>query len=461
VIPLASSHPFPGLPEWLAWLFVTEFAVVVAGVIWVAILFVRSELAYRRAPEPLQQLPTDLLWIFLVPALNEETTIEDSVRRLLGVDVPNRVLLVVDDGSTDGTPELLAGIEHPDLAVLRRDPPEAQQGKAAALNAAWRHIEAEVLQEGRFAGWPRDRVVVGIVDADGRLGLAAPLLVAAWFANARVGGVQLLVRIYNRHRPLTWCQDVEFSIYAQLYQLGRVGWGTAGMGGNGQFNRLSALDDVADEVGPWRDRLTEDQDLGLRLIEAGWHNAQEVRGSIDQQGLSSLVALYRQRTRWAQGGLQAFSLLRVPFRAPISLGARFDLLAYLLLPVLQAIVGLGLVTAIAIWIFAHVPLFPDDLATFVFFLAVGFGGPFFGLFAIGRGSSRLRRLATTALFVLPYVAYSWLIFPVLVRAALRQLIGRGSWAKTAREPLGLGEGVDDAGAPVPDEERAVGSTRER
>lgn len=45
-------------------------------------------------------------------------------------------------------------------------------------------------------------------------------------------------------------------------------WGTAGLGGNGQFNRLSALDEIADHDGPWHDRLTEDQDLGLRLIAA-------------------------------------------------------------------------------------------------------------------------------------------------------------------------------------------------
>ena len=45
-------------------------------------------------------------------------------------------------------------------------------------------------------------------------------------------------------------QDVEFSVYGYLFQAGRDDWGTAGMGGNGQFNRLSALDDVADEAGP-------------------------------------------------------------------------------------------------------------------------------------------------------------------------------------------------------------------
>ena len=48
--------------------------------------------------------------------------------------------------------------------------------------------------------------------------------------------------MYNRQHPLVWLQDVEFGVYGHLFQAGRDHWGTAGMGGNGQFNRLSALD---------------------------------------------------------------------------------------------------------------------------------------------------------------------------------------------------------------------------
>ena len=69
---------------------------------------------------------------------------------------------------------------------------------------------------------------------------------------------------YTPSRDAARSGDV--NVDGNLFQAGRNDWGTAGMGGNGQFNRLQALDDVADAVGPWRDRLTEDQDLGLRLI---------------------------------------------------------------------------------------------------------------------------------------------------------------------------------------------------
>ena len=51
-------------------------------------------------------------------------------------------MIVVDDGSDDATPDLLAAMDDPFLRVLRRDPPDARQGKAAALNNAWHHVHA-------------------------------------------------------------------------------------------------------------------------------------------------------------------------------------------------------------------------------------------------------------------------------------------------------------------------------
>ena len=137
----------------------------------------------------------------------------------------------------------------------------------ARLRRSTPHITASA--QG-LPGVDRERVIVVVVDADGRIAPTAPHFVAAHFEDPQVGGVQALVRIYNRTGFLTQMQDVEFSVYGSVYQAGRNHAGTAGMGGNGQFNRLSALDAIADGDGPWRNRLTEDQDLGLRLLAAGW-----------------------------------------------------------------------------------------------------------------------------------------------------------------------------------------------
>jgi cellulose synthase/poly-beta-1,6-N-acetylglucosamine synthase-like glycosyltransferase len=428
---------FQGLPLWAEVLFTATLALIVAVLAWTAVLFASSRRALSRAPEPDPKAADEYLWIFLVPALNEELTIADSVRRLVAVEAANKEVVVIDDGSTDGTAAVLAGLDVPELEVVRRTPPDARRGKAAALNAAWRHLEA-LLSSGRYAGWPRERVIIVVVDADGRLAAGAPAQVAPHFADPRLGGLQVRVRIYNRHAPLTWCQDVEFGIYGALFQAGRTPWGTAGMGGNGQFNRLAALDAVADsrDGGPWRDRLTEDQDLGLRLIAAGWRSVAEAGTTVDQQGLPGLRRLLRQRTRWAQGNLQAMAHLGRIARADLPLLVRLDLIAYLLQPAMQALVGVSFAVSIVFAAFGVAEFFGEhDWFVIAALFILGFGGILLG--CVARGIERGVRGVVVGLLIVPVVsAYAWLIWPVLTAAALRQLRGRTGWAKSAREPVG-------------------------
>jgi len=201
------KSPFAGLPIGWEVLFTVALAVITGMFLWTVLLFVRGRHAAARPP-PVPPDGTDrFVWVFLVPALNEELTIRDSLDRLLAIELERRRILVIDDGSDDRTPEILRRIEHPDLFVLRRDPPEAREGKAAAINHGYRALE------GLLGGdVDREHVIVVIVDADGRLDPSAPAYVAAHFENPCVGGVQGLVRVYNRGGLLTWLQDLEFSV---------------------------------------------------------------------------------------------------------------------------------------------------------------------------------------------------------------------------------------------------------
>jgi len=70
----------------------------------------------------------------IMAAYNEAETITDAVEEVLEVDYPCDVeLLVVDDGSTDATPLLLAQLDDPRLVVIRHS---ANQGKGAAVLTA-------------------------------------------------------------------------------------------------------------------------------------------------------------------------------------------------------------------------------------------------------------------------------------------------------------------------------------
>ena len=111
---------------------------------------------------------------------------------------------------------------------MRRDLPNARKGKAQALNAAYHRIGS------LLPDVDRERVIVVVVDADGRIAASAPRFAAAHFADPEVGGVQALVRIYNRTGFLTRMQDVEFSVFASVYQAGQEpargppAWGATG-----------------------------------------------------------------------------------------------------------------------------------------------------------------------------------------------------------------------------------------
>ncbi|HEX2086627.1 MAG TPA: glycosyltransferase family 2 protein [Solirubrobacteraceae bacterium] len=77
-------------------------------------------------------VPPDLT--ILMPVYNEEGRVREAIERTLGAEYPfTYELLVVDDGSTDGTPAILAEYEsQPSVRVLRLSP---NRGKGAALRA--------------------------------------------------------------------------------------------------------------------------------------------------------------------------------------------------------------------------------------------------------------------------------------------------------------------------------------
>lgn len=436
-------HLYDGLPWWSIPIYLVALAFVLCSFASLIVLLSRASAQrrhMRRAPDSREASGEDrFLWVFMVPALNEEITIADAVGRLLEVEVTNRSILVINDGSDDRTGEVLAGMDAPGLTVLTRTPPNARQGKSEALNDAWRYLHEVVLGSGEFAGWAPENVIVTIVDADGRLDRKA-WRVAPTFTQRRIGGVQSLVRIYNQNSFLTLCQDIEFAVFGSIFQLGRMGWGTANMGGNGQFNRLAALDSVAipdaeGRLGPWRaGRLTEDQDIGLRLIHAGWRGAQSTSVTIDQQGLHSLRQLYRQRTRWAQGAWQVLDLIPKSLaNRNLRLGVRIEQFWYLLTPIVQAWVGLSVALSV---IFLAFDIVRPEWTLFIVVLFYAFSaGPGIVGVLFSRRRKGLGPFIVNVLLAHLYLFYSWLIYPVVYRALLRQLLRRKSWAKTRREAI--------------------------
>ncbi len=283
-----------------------------------------------------------LFFVFLVPCLNEELVIGASIDRLLALPGDRFAILVVDDGSTDRTAEIVQGYDRQRVWLLQRMLPDAQQGKGAALNAAYNYLR----RSGRLQGHRLDQVVLAVVDADGRVEPDVLFEVAPYFGDPGIGAVQIGVRMYNAGDTLlARLQDFEFVSFTEVFQRARHQIGSSGLGGNGQFNRFSALNTLGDE--PWTDCLTEDLDLGICLLASGWRNAFCSTTWVNQQALTNVRRLIRQRGRWFQGHLQCWRRLGIVIRAPVKLRATADLVHNLVGPALVLLMSLSVALFVA------------------------------------------------------------------------------------------------------------------
>lgn len=277
----AALRWFAGTPVYdLALGFVAGYPLV-TGVMWT----LTSLIFYsRNEREPLTPLPDDELPFVsvIVAAYCEETVIERTLAALLALDYPRYEIVVVDDGSTDRTVEILA--PYAADGRIRLLEKRQNEGKAMALNDAIPIARGDI---------------VTIVDADIQPGPDTLRHLVGHFRHGRVAAVAGNPQVTNTSSLLAKLQATEFaSIVSVLRRAQRV-WGRIlTVSGAVCAFRKSAIVDVG-LFDP--EMATEDIALTWKLQRKFYDVRYEPRAVVAMQVPETLGGLYRQRKRWATG----------------------------------------------------------------------------------------------------------------------------------------------------------------
>jgi cellulose synthase/poly-beta-1,6-N-acetylglucosamine synthase-like glycosyltransferase/peptidoglycan/xylan/chitin deacetylase (PgdA/CDA1 family) len=250
--------------------------------VFILLGFARRHVRLVRGRPPEEEITPPVS--IVVPAFNEAVGIVRTVRSLVDSDYPELEIVVVDDGSTDGTGDLVEELALPGVRLLRQ--PNA--GKPAALNTG-------------IAETSHDVVVM--VDADTVFEPDTLRKLVQPLRGTDVGAVSGNTKVGNRGRLLGRWQHIEyvmgFNLDRRLFDV--LQCMPTVPGAVGAFRR-QALVDVGGVSGA---TLAEDTDLTLAIGRAGWRVVYAEEARAWTEAPASLRELWRQRYRWCYGTLQS------------------------------------------------------------------------------------------------------------------------------------------------------------
>jgi len=267
----------------IATVFILGIVLVSGRAVIIGILAIIEKLRPDNAtlPEPPPGLTV------LIPAHNEESVIVQTVQSVLHSDLNDIQVIVVDDGSSDRTLELLESNfgKNDRVQIIH----QVNRGKAAALNNALLEAKTEF---------------VVTIDADTEIEPNAIRKLLRHFSDPKVGAVAGNVKVGNRSRWLTRWQALEYITSQNMEKRA--------------FDLLNCITVVPGALGAWRreaieaaggitaDTVAEDADLTIAIRRLGWRVTYDEEAIAWTEAPETPGQLIRQRFRWTFGTLQSF-----------------------------------------------------------------------------------------------------------------------------------------------------------
>jgi cellulose synthase/poly-beta-1,6-N-acetylglucosamine synthase-like glycosyltransferase len=250
--------------------------------LFISIFWIR---VYLKRPEIPRNVPDEWpLVSIIVPAYNEEDTIQNCIESLLDLDYPRDKLevIVVNDGSTDATEEKARTYQNRTVTVYSKE----NEGKGAAVNHGLEPAKGEYVVS---------------MDADSFAAEDAFKKLVSGFTSEDVGAVTAAMKIHEPGTIMQKLQAVEYFMAIWLRRQMGLTDTIQAIPGPFSMYRKSVLDEVGyfDE-----DNLTEDGEMAMRLHYYGYkiHNIPDA--DIYTVGPPTVKGLAKQRLRWYRGLFQ-------------------------------------------------------------------------------------------------------------------------------------------------------------
>ena len=347
----------------------------------------------------------------IVPGYNEAVVITNCVESILASRYLRLEIILVDDGSTDNTASIMAGLadQHDRVRFISK----ANGGKGAALNTGIAAAHGDVLM---------------FVDADGIFAPDTVLYMLEGFDHPKVGAVCGDDRPVNLDRIQT----------RMLAILSHVGTGLV----RRALSLMHCLPIVSGNIGAFRtdlvrqvggfceDTLGEDLELTWRVYGAGYRVNFQPKALVYAESPSTMGGLWRQRVRWSRGLLQTLRMharmLGTWDHGPFGLFLIFNAVTMVLIPVLQLFI-LGILPFL--YLAGKGPIPGEVLAI------LGWLGLFVSLllivFSIGLNKSWRDLRFVWTVFLWPF--YSVFVGLALASAIVKELRGSPArWNKLQR-----------------------------
>jgi len=221
----------------------------------------------------------------VVPGWNEEKTIGKTVESILALNYPKDKLklILVDDGSTDGTWEAMSKFSSlPNIRLFRKE----NGGKYTALNLALEHTDTDFF---------------GCLDADSFVDREALVRIMSYFAKDALA--MAVVPSVIVHEPKNFIQTAQKAEYNMgVYSKKILGFLGAINVTPGPFTIFRKK--VFDDLGPYKHaHNTEDMEIAYRMQRHGYKIDHCNDAFVHTNTPTTLRKLYRQRLRWNYGFL--------------------------------------------------------------------------------------------------------------------------------------------------------------